>query len=114
MRARWKQRLILMAAAVPVGAAAGTASAIFLISLSFVTGHQTSHPWLLWLLPFGGALISLIYSKYGKDASRGNNLVLEQAHSGDGMIPLRMAPLVLFGTIVTHLFGGSAGVCLPG
>lgn len=109
MREKMKLLLIRSAAALPVGAAAGSASALFLTSLSHVTRLQMSHHWLLWLLPFGGALVSAVYLKYGKDASRGNNLVLEQAHSGDGNIPLRMAPLVLFGTLVTHLFGGSAG-----
>ncbi|MBH5317717.1 voltage-gated chloride channel family protein [Paenibacillus sp. GSMTC-2017] len=94
---------------IAVGASAGTVSALFLVSLDFVTSLQTSHVWLLWLLPFGGALVSYIYMKYGKDAGRGNNLVIEQIHSGSGSVPLRMAPLVLFGTLLTHLFGGSAG-----
>ncbi|MCR2802832.1 chloride channel protein [Paenibacillus soyae] len=109
MREKIKLMLIRSAAALLAGAAAGSASAFFLISLAYVTRLQTSHLWLLWLLPFGGALVSAVYAKYGKETSRGNNLVLEQAHSGDGRIPLRMAPLVLFGTLVTHLFGGSAG-----
>lgn len=40
---------------------------------------------------------------------QGNNLILEQIREGNETIPLRMAPLVLFGTLITHLFGGSAG-----
>lgn len=102
----WLKQLLM---ALPAGAAAGTASAAFLFSLEGVTHLQTQHRWLLWLLPLGGAFVSYIYLLYGKEASRGNNLVLEQVHSGNGNIPLRMAPLVLFGTLVTHLFGGSAG-----
>lgn len=47
--------------------------------------------------------------RYGKNSSKGNNLILEQIQDGQETIPLRMAPLVLFGTLVTHLFGGSAG-----
>ncbi|MFF2887400.1 chloride channel protein [Paenibacillus sp. NPDC057967] len=91
------------------GVAAGSASAMFLASLDSVIAMQLRSAWLLWLLPIGGAAVSLIYMKYGKDAVRGNNLVLEQVHSGNGHIPLRMAPLVLLGTLITHLFGGSAG-----
>lgn len=102
----WLKQLLM---ALPAGAAAGTASAVFLFSLEGVTHLQTQHRWLLWLLPLGGAFVSYIYLLYGKEASRGNNLVLEQVHSGNGNIPLRMAPLVLLGTLVTHLFGGSAG-----
>ena len=47
--------------------------------------------------------------KIGKNAGKGNNLILEQLHEGKETIPFRMAPLVLIGTLVTHLFGGSAG-----
>lgn len=92
-----------------VGIFAGSASALFLTSLDWATCMRISHPWLLWLLPAGGALVSYLYLRFGKDASKGNNLILEQIHEGNGTIPFRMAPFVLFGTIVTHLFGGSAG-----
>ncbi|SET33661.1 voltage-gated chloride channel family protein [Paenibacillus sp. NFR01] len=92
-----------------VGILAGSASALFLTSLNYVTDQRIAHPWLLYLLPLGGALVSFIYMKYGKNSAKGNNLILEQIHAGSEPIPLRMAPLVLFGTVVTHLFGGSAG-----
>jgi len=103
---KWLKWILLPIA---IGIAAGSASALFLASLDGVIALQTGHSWLLWLLPAGGAAVSLMYMKVGKDAIRGNNLVLEQVHSGNGSIPLRMAPLVLIGTLVTHLFGGSAG-----
>ncbi|GAB6989225.1 voltage-gated chloride channel family protein [Paenibacillus pini] len=93
-----------------VGIFAGSASAIFLTSLEWVTDERLSHPWLLYLLPVGGALISYLYLKLGKNSAKGNNLILEQIHEGGNeTIPLRMAPLVLIGTLATHLFGGSAG-----
>ena len=40
----------------------------------------------------------------GKNASRGNNLVIEQRQWREEDIPLRLIPLTLFGTITTHLF----------
>jgi H+/Cl- antiporter ClcA len=92
-----------------VGILSGSASALFLTSLNLVTETRIQHPWLLWLLPAGGALVSLLYLMIGKDSGRGNNLIIEQIHSGNGAVPLRMAPLVFFGTLTTHLFGGSAG-----
>ncbi|MGP0580098.1 voltage-gated chloride channel family protein [Paenibacillus peoriae] len=92
-----------------VGILAGTASAFFLKSLDYVTDLRMNNPWLLFLLPLGGALVSFLYLRYGKNSAKGNNLILEQIHDGKETIPLRMAPLVLFGTIITHLFGGSAG-----
>ncbi|SQC02593.1 voltage-gated chloride channel [Clostridium tetanomorphum] len=60
-------------------------------------------------MPFGGAFVSYLYSKYGKNSSKGNNLIIEKINDNNGEVPLRMAPLVFFGTVVTHLFGGSAG-----
>lgn len=92
-----------------VGILSGTASAFFLKSLDYVTDVRLKHEWLLFLLPVGGALVSYLYMRYGKNSSKGNNLILEQIGEGKESIPLRMAPLVLFGTLVTHLFGGSAG-----
>ena len=37
------------------------------------------------------------------------NLIMEEIHAPGGGVPLRMAPLVLVTTVITHLFGGSAG-----
>lgn len=54
-------------------------------------------------------MVSYLYLKYGKDSSKGNNLIIERINKGEADIPFRMAPLVFFGTFVTHLFGGSAG-----
>ncbi|WP_079912613.1 voltage-gated chloride channel family protein [Paenibacillus sp. 32352] len=92
-----------------IGVLSGSASALFLASLDFATGHRLQYPWLLFLLPFGGALMSYFYFKIGKNSGKGNNLILEQIQGGQESIPFRMAPLVLLGTFLTHLFGGSAG-----
>ncbi|WP_243864494.1 voltage-gated chloride channel family protein [Paenibacillus castaneae] len=92
-----------------VGLLTGSISAFFLTSLDWVTTTRMSFPWLLWLLPIGGGIVSYTYMKVGGSAGKGNNLIIEQIHTGNGAVPLRMAPLVLFGTLTTHLFGGSAG-----
>ncbi|MFI1773265.1 voltage-gated chloride channel family protein [Thalassobellus citreus] len=92
-----------------LGAVAGSVSAFFLTSLEWATNYRESHLWIIWLLPIGGFIIGLSYHLYGNDVVKGNNLLLEEFHSPKKIIPFKMAPLVLFGTIVTHLFGGSAG-----
>jgi H+/Cl- antiporter ClcA len=92
-----------------VGLMTGSASAFFLYSLDYVTSLRMENPWLLFFLPLGGAVVSYLYFKFGKSSTKGNNLILEQIHGGTESVPLRMAPLVLIGTLITHLFGGSAG-----
>ncbi len=95
--------------AINVGLLAGTASAGFLTALDYTTQFRLTHPWLLFLLPVAGMMIVFLYSKVGKNTEAGSNLLIDEIHNPKAVVPLRMAPLVLFGTLVTHLFGGSAG-----
>lgn len=92
-----------------LGTLSGAASAVFLISLGWATDYRVSHPRIVYVLPLVGLAIGYIYHRYAGDAAKGNNLVIEEVNSNKGRIPLRMAPLVLLGTVGTHLFGGSAG-----
>lgn len=95
--------------ALPVAVLAGSASALFLWSLDQVTGLHWRNPWLVWLLPVGGVAVGFLYHRLGKGSDKGNNLLIDEIHEPGGGVPARMAPLVLVGTLVTHLFGGSAG-----
>lgn len=92
-----------------VGVLCGSASALFLWSLELVTETRVANSSLLYLLPLAGLSIGWLYHRFGELAGRGNNLILDQLHGADHHIPFRMAPMVLVGTLVTHLFGGSAG-----
>lgn len=95
--------------ATPLGLVTGTACALFLWLLNEATRYRALNPWLLFLLPVAGFVIAWVYSTLGKASEAGNNLIVDEIHEPGGGVPLRMAPLVLFATIVTHLFGGSAG-----
>ena len=92
-----------------VGALVGSASAILLISLKWATDYREGNLWIIALLPLAGLLSGLMYYYLGPRSEKGNNLLLEEYHRPEQTIPLRMAPLVLIGTFLTHLFGGSAG-----
>ncbi len=92
-----------------VGALAGASSAFFLWSLKEATEWRNAHRWIVWFLPFGGLIIGLAYHYLGTSVVRGNNQLLDEFHKPEKIIPFKMAPLVLFGTIATHFFGGSAG-----
>jgi H+/Cl- antiporter ClcA len=101
--ARWLLALSAMAAST------GTACALFLWSLDAVTRLRFEHPWVLFLLPVAGMLVGWVYHRVGKSAEGGNNLIIDQIHEPGGGVPRRMAPLILVSTVITHLFGGSAG-----
>jgi len=92
-----------------VGILTGTVSAIFLVSLDWVTNLRENNLWLIAFLPLGGLIIGLAYHYWGNDVAKGNNQLLEEFHNPKQVIPLKMAPMVFFGTLITHLFGGSAG-----
>ena len=97
------------AISIVVGTLAGTASAALLVSLDWATAVRESHVWIIALLPVAGLLIGLLYHHFGKSVEAGNNLLLDEIHNPQAVIPLRMTPLILFGTVTSHLFGGSAG-----
>lgn len=94
---------------VVVGALAGGASFVFLEVLDRVTAARTSHGWFVWLLPVAGLVVGLAYHYVGGRARGGNSLLLDEIHDPSDWVPRRMAPLVLIGTWLTHLVGGSAG-----
>ena len=104
-----------LAVGVPTGAIIGSAVALFLwlleraTEIRFSTDLPSGIPWLLFLLPIGGVAVGLLYHAFGKNVEAGNNLIMEQIHAPGGGVPIRMTPLVLIGTVLTHLFGGSAG-----
>jgi H+/Cl- antiporter ClcA len=93
----------------PVAIVVGSLVALFLWLLDLVTHIRWEHEWLLFGLPLAGILIYWLYRLGGKQADKGNNLIMEEIHQPGGGVPARMAPLVLLTTIITHLFGGSAG-----
>ncbi|WP_413669899.1 voltage-gated chloride channel family protein [Mucilaginibacter sp. Mucisp86] len=94
---------------IPIAAVIGSAVALFLWLLSWAIHFRFTHNWLLYLLPLAGIAIYFIYKLFGGSAEKGNNLIIDEIHNPGGGVPKRMAPLVLITTIITHLFGGSAG-----
>ena len=92
-----------------VGALCGTASALFLHLLGFATETREKNSWIIYFLPIAGMVTSWIYIKYGKNSSRGNNLIFEEIQNKKEKIPFRMGVMVLFSTIISHLFGASVG-----
>lgn len=90
------------------GILVGSAGAVFHYCISYATQARELYPWLVFLLPGAGLLIVGAYHLMHDEKDTGTNLVLSAIHSGEH-IPLKMAPLIFISTIMTHLFGGSAG-----
>lgn len=99
----------LFVAVFPMAIAVGSAVAFFLWALDGVTRVRFANAWLLYLLPVAGAAIGFAYARWGHTSDAGTRLIIDEIHEPGGGIPSRMAPFVLIATLVTHLFGGSAG-----
>jgi H+/Cl- antiporter ClcA len=92
-----------------VGVVVGSTSALLLNGNDFLTELRMNSFILPFFLPLGGIVIGYLYQYHGNNSRKGNDLVLEHIHHGQGQIPLRMGPIVFICTFITHLFGGSTG-----
>ena len=92
-----------------VAGLAGSASAAFLFLLDWATQTREAHRELVWGLPFIGFAVGWVYWRFGRSVEAGNNLLIDEIHDPRQVVPLRMAPLVLLSTVLSHLFGASVG-----
>ena len=86
----------------------GAFSTLFAFCLRQVTSFRTENPWLILCLPLAGVVIVFLYGLFRYKNDKGTNMVLSSIHA-EAKVPFRMAPLIFISTIITHLFGGSAG-----
>lgn len=91
-----------------IGIAVGWVGTAFAYGMEYVTEIRTEHPMLLLGLPVAGLFIVFLYQIAGRAQDKGTNSVLAAVRSED-YLPARMAPLIFVSTLLTHLFGGSAG-----
>ena len=90
-----------------VGGLGGVIGAAFSKCVALVTTVREENSWLLYLLPLGGLLIAALY-KLCRVSGVGTNEVFLGVRSEKG-VPVLLAPAIFLGTVITHLFGGSAG-----
>ena len=96
--------------AVVVGICVGIVDTIFGRGLLAISAFRTAH-WrcLLPFLPLAGLLIVWMYHHFSTLSLKGMSLIFETGQKKRDQIPLALVPLVMLGTWITHLFGGSAG-----
>ena len=95
------------AAAAVIGAACGLVGTLFHFGVHEVTAFRGTHPWVLYLLPLAGLVIVGFYKLTGTDGL-GTDDIIDAVHQGK-LLPSLLLPAICFGTILTHLCGGSAG-----
>ena len=101
--------LVLAAAAIPLGAVVGAIDVVFEKGLELAADVRDPRPWLfLPFLALAGIFIVWGLRKLGGDV-HGMDLVFRAGCGEPEKIPLRIAPLSIGATWLTHLFGGSAG-----
>ena len=93
--------------AIPTGLVCGLVGTLFHLSVERVTELRAAQPWLLFLLPAAGLLITALY-KITKCEGVGTNNVIRAVQSGEP-VSILLVPAIFLGTVLTHLCGGSAG-----
>ncbi|MGN0298380.1 MAG: chloride channel protein [Lachnospiraceae bacterium] len=86
----------------------GGVSIVFYYAMKAVTNFRMANPGIVVFLPVAGCLIVVAYEKINPESAQGTNLVIESIQSNHH-VPFYMWPLIAVSTVVTHLFGGSAG-----
>jgi len=90
------------------GLVVGSIATMFHFSITIATMVREASPWVIFLLPIGGLIIVRCYRLVKDEKELSTNSVLSAIHSNE-KLPLKMAPLIFVSTVITHLFGGSAG-----
>ncbi len=94
--------------ALVTGAIGGAAGGVFRFCVDYVTKVRNANEFLICFLPLAGLVIVFLYkiTKLYNDAD--TNLVIKSIRS-DTKVPVLLAPVIFVSTIITQLFGGSAG-----
>lgn len=96
----------LLLAAV-VGVLSGVTGSLFHHGVDHATAFRREHSWIVWLLPLSGLVIVGLY-KLARTEGQGTNDIFDAVRQGRPVAFL-LLPSIFFSTIITHLFGGSAG-----
>lgn len=94
--------------AVVTGVIGGVLGTGFRIAIGYVTDIRLENPWLCYLLPVGGVAIAFLYRVTKLSGHADTNLIINSVRT-DEKVPILLAPVIFLSTVITHLFGGSAG-----
>ena len=90
-----------------IGAVGGVVGTLFHLGVDHATELRVHHPWILYLLPLGGLVITAIY-RVTRTEGKGTNDIIRSVLFGYHF-PFLLVPVIFVSTVITHLCGGSAG-----
>ena len=90
-----------------IGAVGGLVGTLFYKSVLQANSLQQTYPWLIYLLPVGGVAIAGLYA-ITKDEKLNTDTIISSILKGEN-VPVSLTPVIFISTVITHLFGGSAG-----
>ncbi len=91
-----------------VGATGGFVGSLFVIGVNKANELWFSNRELTFFLPLAGLIIVAIYGFFKFDKIKGTNRIIDKVRAKEEL-PVVVGPLIFISTILTHLFGGSAG-----
>ena len=83
----------------------GTALYYMIVGANFL---RDEHPYIIWFLPVAGLLIVKVYHMLDIPEDRGPDLIFDSVRE-EKHVPLQVIITTAISTVITHLFGGSAG-----
>ena len=90
------------------GLLGGIIGSVFHLALDMATHFRTEHNIMVLMLPLAGILIAALYHPFRSKGKIDTNRVIEAVQT-ENTVPLIMTPLIFLSTVITQLFGGSAG-----
>ena len=91
-----------------IGIFGGCVGSFFHLCIDYATELRHNLPWLIFLLPLGGIVISAMYFFAGRYGKLDTNRIIKAVQSKES-VPFILVPLIFVSTVITHLLGGSAG-----
>lgn len=90
-----------------LGIICGAVGALFYHGITLATNIRNNNNWLVYFLPLGGVITILIY-KLLKVNGQDTNTCFKEI-KGEQSLKFFLLPAIFISSILTHLFGGSAG-----
>jgi H+/Cl- antiporter ClcA len=90
------------------GLLSGIIGTLFHKSVELATDFRQKNDLIILCLPIGGIVILALYKFFKLTETTGTNEIISSVRT-DEKVPPALAPSIFISTVITHLFGGSAG-----